>query len=208
MPTFGVGSFRIIVKRDHDADIVLSGMNEDQYPNRTFLSVLWKTKIFLRIMKIFAQSILGLFLFCFVLFFNNNNNNALGSRKISNHLLTFWFPAMMLNSSNNFITLSQTKQISWESDQNPIGFTAEFDWLRKGCNHSMRLNQLWITMNTQFKIIPIYITIKNRYKDILIHMVLTLITAWRQRRTFSRTFNDIDLKNALVRKNYSLGNWV
>ena len=84
---------------------------------------------------------------------------------------------MMLNSSNNFITLSQTKQISQESDQNPIGFTAEFDWLRKGCNHSMRLNQLWITMNTQFKIIPIYITIKNRYKDILIHMVLTLITA-------------------------------
>ena len=49
---------------------------------------------------------------------------------------------------------------------------------------------------------------KNRYKDILIHMVLTLITAWRQRRTFSRTFNVIDLKNALVRKSYSLGNWV
>ena len=68
MPTFGVGSFRIIVKRDHDADIVLSGMNEDQYPNRTFLSVLWKTKIFLRIMKIFAQSSLGLSLFCFILF--------------------------------------------------------------------------------------------------------------------------------------------
>lgn len=132
----------------------------------------------------------------------------MGSRKISDHLLTFWFPAMMLNSSNNFTSLSQRKQISQESDQNPIGFTAEFDWLIKGCNHTMRLNQPWITMNTQFKLIPIYITIKNRYKDILIHMVLTLITAWRQRRTFSRTFNVIDLKNALVRKNYSLGNWV
>ena len=147
---------------------------------------------------------------CFVLFcfFFFNNNNALGSRKISNHLLTFWFPAMMLNSSNNFTTLSQRKQISQESDQNPIVFTAEFDWLIKGCNHTLRFNQPWITMNTQFKIIPIYITIKSRYKDILIHMVLTLITAWRQRRTFSRTFNVIDLKNALVRKNYSLGNWV
>ena len=126
----------------------------------------------------------------------------------SDHLLTLWFPAMMLNSSNNFTTLSQRKQISQESDQNPIGFTAEFDWLIKGCNHTMRFNQPWITMNTQFKIIPFYITIKNRCKDILIHMVLTLITAWRQRRTFSRTFNDIDLKNALVRKNYSLCNWV
>ena len=132
----------------------------------------------------------------------------MGSGKISDHLLTFWFPAMKLNSSNNFTTLSQRKQISQESDQNPIGFTAEFDWLIKGCNHTMRFNQPWIMMNTQFKIIPIYITIKNRYKDILIHMVLTLITAWRQRRTFSRTFNVIDLKNALVRKSYSLGNWV
>ena len=85
---------------------------------------------------------------------------------------------MMLNSSNNFTTLSQRKQISQESDQNPItGFTAEFDCLIKGCNHTMRFNQPWITMNTQFKMIPIYITIKNRYKDILIHMVLTLITA-------------------------------
>ena len=149
MPTFGVGSFRIIVKRDHDADIVLSGMNEDQYPNRTFLSVLWKTKIILRIMKIFSQSILVLFLFCFVFFFNNNNN-TLGSRKISNHLLIFWFPAMMLNSSNNFITLSQTKQISWESDQNPIGFTAEFDWLRKGCNH-WTLNLNWFQSILQKK---------------------------------------------------------
>lgn len=68
----------------------------------------------------------------------------------------------MLNSSNNFTTLSQRKQISQESDQNPIGFTAEFDWLRKGCNHSMRLNQPWITMNTQFKLIPIYITKKKQ----------------------------------------------
>ena len=29
-PTFGVGSFRIVVNRDHDDDTVLSGIKDDQ----------------------------------------------------------------------------------------------------------------------------------------------------------------------------------
>ena len=139
---------------------------------------------------------------CFVLFCNDGLKENLWS---SFDLL---IPCHDVEFFQKFhYTVTKKKNITGEWP-NPTGFTAEFDWLIKGCNHTMRFNQPWITMNTQFKIIPIYITIKNRYKDILIHMVLTLITAWRQRRTFSRTFNVIDLKNALVRKNYSLGNWV
>ena len=38
--TFGVGSLSIVVKSDQDDDTVLSGTKDDQYPNKTFLSVL------------------------------------------------------------------------------------------------------------------------------------------------------------------------
>ena len=211
MPTFGVGSFRIIVKRDHDADIVLSGMNEDQYPNRTFLSVLWKTKIILRIMKIFSQSILGLFLFCFVLFFFFLIIIIIIHWAQGKSLIIFWpfdslpwcwiLPTISLhchkqNKYHGRVTKIQLvlllNLIGWER-----GAITLWDSISLGLRWTLNLN--WFQSILQKK---------NRYKDILIHMVLTLITAWRQRRTFSRTFNVIDLKNALVRKNYSLGNWV